>query len=443
MDLPKDLKVIAHYRKNATQLALVSFIFLSTGIVGAYFFYRNFVMSYSPLFSSIAGCFTLGCFYFAFHEAKHMRLNFQYAAASFYARRCHSLFSELVEKGRDYDWTNFLFAKKNFLGFRGGMFSRYRFWRASDLAEYEKSLIDYLISFRRAQELVKQEEKRRNISRGLLRRFILILRELQVSSEEERSYVQDFCSYKNPNRQKEFIDTVCSRIVTLRWRKDSGLFVAKEGRGVISQDSVREDVHLKSMALQASKVSSEEAVRLYEEGLRAELRRDKIRLFGQALAREEKFDNTPEAGEAPATPGQKREIVREVRHISLQGFVRERFQSLEQICTFPEWKMRREIIISLLEPGRSGGRFNKHYFAEDTVKKMVRRQYEMYADETFDVKCLNEAISHLLSIGVLVTKPKTDERTISLSTRTKVNSKEASEIVTLVLKVKRELAGIS
>src|SRR3989338_4957963 len=78
-----------------------------------------------------------------------------------------------------------------------------------------------------------------------------------------------------------------------------------------------------------------------------------------------------------------------------------------------------EIILALARPGQSGGRFNKHYFAEDTVKRMVRRQCKMYSDILFNPTVFNKSVAWLLNHGILITKPKVDERTLSLSTKVK------------------------
>ena len=135
-------------------------------------------------------------------------------------------------------------------------------------------------------------------------------------------------------------------------------------------------------------------------------------------------------------------VQNEVKHLTLQNFARERLQNLAVFATETDWQMCREIILALARPGQSGGRFNKHYFAEDTVKRMVRRQCNMYGDILFRPTVFDDAVSWLLRQGVLVTKPKTDERTLSLSTRVSGATPAGAEIISTVLRLKREMSGL-
>jgi hypothetical protein len=215
---------------------------------------------------------------------------------------------------------------------------------------------------------------------------------------------------------------------------------------VVNQLDSEKDFRLKQLEKESSRVTSDAAQSYYRMALSTESRREKIRLFKRAL--NEDVHSAAVDGEVVTaiatlskTPNEA--AVAEVKYLSLQDFARERLTNLAAFVPVDlEWQMCREIVLALARPGQSGGRFNKHYFAEDTVKRMVRRQCNMYGDILFKPTVFSEAVSWLLHEGVLITKPKVDERTLSLSTRVSGATSAGAEIISMILRLKREMSGL-
>jgi hypothetical protein len=361
---------------------------------------------------------------------------FRFAWAKFYGRRFAGLFDQLMAE--NYDFTNYN---------RKYAFGKWLFWRTKDLVEFEKTLCDYACSYRRAADLANRQAKWAASNARLTQQLVNVFIEWHVSPEDRREVLDDFSSYINPRRRKEFIESYSQRLIHQRWHE---LKFAHEG--VPAGHQVKpgpmvseEDLRLKSLEHQASRVMSDSARHYYTQALETDSRREKIRLFGRALnedVRSAETDGEVVAAIATLSKTPSKAILNEVKHLSLQEFARERLVGLGQFARETEWLMWREIILALARPGQSGGRFNKHYFAEDTVKRMVRRQLNMYAETPFKPSAFDEAVSWLLKNGVLVTKPKVDERTLSLSTNVKNATPDGAAIILMILRLKREMSGL-
>ena len=367
---------------------------------------------------------------------------FKWAWADFYRRRYTGLFDELVTK--DYDLTDF---------HRKYAFSKWAFWRAKDLVKFEETLCDYIISYRRAGDLARRRARWEAANAKLTKQLEVLLDEFQITGAEREEIVDNFSSYDNPRRRREFIDGLCNRLVYDHWREHNQWLVGANDTVVAGQVEDYEplgieDMRLRSLEVQASKVTSESAQQYYREALTIDSRREKIRLFKRALSEDVSsaligIEVAAAMSTISETPSKA--LVNEVKYLSLQDFARERLVDIAGVITPStiDWRMCREIVLALARPGQSGGRFNKHYFAEDTVKKMVRRQCNIYGEFTFQPTNFDEAVSWLLKNGVLVTKPKVDERTLSLSTNVKNATSAGAHIVSTILRLKREMSGLS
>ncbi|MFZ2764067.1 MAG: hypothetical protein WAX80_03480 [Minisyncoccia bacterium] len=363
-------------------------------------------------------------------------INFTGAWAAFYHRRCYHATKSLREDGYGFE---------RFSGKAKNIYSKWGFWRADNLKEFERSLLERLHSYRRAEDMLKQEQRWEKAGIRIAEQLVDVLLEFHVPTDEQGKILEKFYVYANPKRRREFLNNLCFHLTYKQWRESNPLPVGNDGLKPITLGPDNEDVRTKSLEIQASKVVGKNARHYYEEGLKASLRRDRIRHFGRALnedVREAEVEMLPKNGSIRSTPAEN--PVAEVRHISLQSFVRERLAIMESLICEVDWRMCREIVLVLAEPGRSGGRFNKHYYAEDTVKRMVRRQCNMYADIPFDPPVFEKAISLLLELKIVVTKAKTDERTLSLSSHVNnATTREAGEIIAAVLRIKREVSGLS
>ena len=360
------------------------------------------------------------------------------ASALFYCRRYVGLFKQL--QAEKYGFASFD---------RQYRFSKWRFWRAKDLVAYEKTLCDYIRSYRRAEDLACRDRKWAAANQLLTTQLKGVFEEFVVPPDEQHQLLGDFSSIGNPRRRKEFLESMVRNLTYGRWVKEYHHAITApmfaDPSGIIHPRSL-EDVRLESLQVQASKTVSSEANSFYQEGLKTESRRDRIRLFKRALNEDVKAaEAIGEAAGVTALLGNKPmpSALAEVMHISLQSFARERLASMESLVTDADWQMCREVLLVLAEPGRSGGRFKSHYYPEDSLKRMVRRQCDMYADIPFEPAAFKEAIKWLLTHGVVTTKVKTDERTISLLSHVKgAATPEAGKIIGMVLAVKRELTGV-
>ncbi len=373
--------------------------------------------------SVIFAFFTVGVF-------QEFRFRFLMAYRGFYLRRyVHALDVLQSEK---YDIGKILDRRA---------LSWWHFYRAKDLKEFEKSLFDYLASFRRAEDLFRRQVKREALNDKLAKQLEVILDEFQITGEDRRKILIDFSFQNNPRRRRESLDAIRIRIVYRRWKElqpKKDVAVPSEHQ---TEQITEEDFRLRCLQAEASRVTSESALSHYELGLSSSSRHEKIRLFKRALSADIHAVETT-SDELVVKTASLPKVKNEVRHLSLQDFARERLVGLHGLTGTANWQMCREIILALARPGQFGGRFNKHYFAEDTVKRMVRHQCDIYGDISFDPTVFAEAVSVMLKQGVLVTKPKVDERTLSLSTRVGLATPNGSEIISMVLRLKREMGGL-
>ena len=361
------------------------------------------------------------------------RMKFLSAYMGFYLRRYVDALDTLKAEG--YDWEKI--TDKNALSY-------WQFYWAKDLKRFEQSLFDYLRSFRQTEDLLRRQTKWATANAKLTRQLEVVLDEFNVAGDERLEIVEEFSSFDNPERRKDFLERFRTRVTHEGWMQLNQWAHGVSGVHQFTPEPVgsEEDFRLMYLRREASKVKGR-ASQFYYDALNAASRHDKIRLFKRALS--EDIRSAEENGKTPVvvdTTSEMPSVQNEVKHLTLQNFARERLQNLAVFATETDWQMCREIILALARPGQSGGRFNKHYFAEDTVKRMVRRQCNMYGDILFRPTVFDDAVSWLLRQGVLVTKPKTDERTLSLSTRVSGATPAGAEIISTVLRLKREMSGL-
>ena len=373
---------------------------------------------FGPILTGTAMAFTS----FAFADL-------QKAWAKFYHRRYSIFVQQLLDEGYQVPWR----------------MSMIRFYLADNLTAFEKTLLDGLASSRNAIDRRRQQERWSRANLRLRPQLEALLDEFDIQGLDRKRMTELFHTCDSPRKRREYLQSLGRKLAYEKWKN-------------ILEDQIRdtvvavvetlpqslEDIELRSMEVRAARVESSAAWAIYQVALSTSLRRDKIRLFGEALRIDDRESEKEErVGTSQSTP----KIVQraEVKQICLQEFARDRLSVMQKLLPLnTNWQMCREIVLFLLEPGRSGGRFNKHYRAEDSVKVAVRRQYQVNTGRNFDPKEFEEAIEILLACCVLVTKPKTDERTVSLSTRTKnAATPEAAEIIVAVLKLKRELGGFA
>jgi hypothetical protein len=369
------------------------------------------------------------------------RMKFLTAYMGFYLRRYVDALDTLKAEG--YDWERI--TDKNALSY-------WEFYWAKDLKQFEQSLFDYLRSFRRAEDLLRRQAKWAAANAKITSQLEMLLGEFEINGDKRQEILDDFSSYDNPERRKEVLGSIRSRLTHEEWRAMHQFATSNGPSGfprfppeVVSRLDSEEDFRLKQLEKEALKVTSDAAKHYYGEALKADSPRKKIRLFKRALNEDvhsAAVDGEVVAAIATVSKIPNKTVVAEVRYLSLQDFARERLMNIAAFATETDWQMCREIILALARPGQSGGRFNKHYFAEDTVKRMVRRQCNMYGDTLFKPTVFDETVSWLLQQGVLVTKPKVDERTLSLSTRVSAATPVGAEIISMILRLKREMSGL-
>lgn len=354
--------------------------------------------------------------------------DFNVAWESFYWRRYVPLLNQFLEEGYVAPWS----------------VSMWRFFREPSLQKFEETLIDGLRAARRAIDDQRRKAKWEATSKKLRPQLEAVLQEFSATEEERDQALLDFDSFENPRRKREFLDRLAQRLSYERWRHAELTFKSAPNGKLEPVRPQEDDIELRSFLARAALLTLPKARELYEQALRVDSRREKIRLLGSALNLEAKEngvvekveDDKPTISIPPA----------EIKQLSLREFARERLKVLEQLVSKDraDWRMCREIILILLEPGKSGARFNKRYFAEDTIKVEVRRQYQLNVGQQFDPGSFKDAVKLLLDYNVLVKKPKTDERAISLSTRVKgATNKEAAAIITAFLQLKREAKGFA
>ncbi len=350
--------------------------------------------------------------------------DFFQAWSDFYERRYLPKLREFEKRGYKVPWS----------------VSKWRFMRVSDLEEFEKTLMDGLLAARNVIDQQRKIERWRRMSEKLYEQLEILLTDFGVDESGWNLIVGDFNSIENPRRKREFLNGLSSRLAHERWKSIKPTSVSTLSHGV-QESLVPEDIELRSLEARSTSVVDPEALKLVQLASIASLRREKIRYLGQALLLDQK------AEEKKVEVAVRGEILTpaasaEVKRLSLREFSRTRLECMREIIGDADWKMCREIVLVLLEPGRTGARFNKRYFAEDTVAVEVRRRYQVNVGEQFDPTSFSKSVKALLSYGVLVTKPKTDERTLSLSTRVKgAKTPQAAEIIAAALRLKREATG--
>ncbi len=319
--------------------------------------------------------------------------------------------------------------------------SKLRFYWAPDLQEFEKTMIDGLRAARVAIDRERQSQRWERINNRLFSQFDAVCDEFRLDDQRRVQLQQEFTSYDNPRRRREWLDTLGRKLGYERWKAQATNFLnpASAKSSVVIEPPPNEDVELRSMRVRADCVMSPEARQLRASAKAVNNRRDEIRFLGMALRAEERWSS--EAAEVSFVSAPRPVPSEVVRRISLQEFTRERLECFREIFgDATDWQMCREIVLVLLEPGRRKARVGKRYLAEDTVKVEVRRRYQINVGTPFDPRVFAEAVEALKTYyGVLGSKPKTDERTLSLKTRSA--HPQGSRAIQEAFALKRELGG--
>ena len=433
---------IVKERRSATRHGILAIVCIEMMLFAIYRTYNN-ISEHSYFWALVPGVGALILGIFAWDTAMQTRVEFLKAYRKFYLRRYVSALDTLEAEG--YNWKKI--DDKNALSY-------WEFYWSKDLKQFEQALFDYLRSFRRAEDLFRRQRRWAATNNKLTAQLEVLLDEFYVSDDERLETLDYFSSYDNPERRKEVLASVRTRLTHEKWQAMQQLVESSSlsGSTHVSSEMVNnleseEDFRLKQLEKEASKVTSNVAQSLYRQGLTTGARHEKIRFFKRAL--NEDVHSAADDGEVAAamatiSKAPDKAAVTEVKYLSLQDFARERLSDIAGVIPprTIDWQMRREVVLALARPGQSGGRFNKHYFAEDTVKRIVRRQCNMYGDIQFNPTAFSEAVSWLLKNGVLVTKPKVDERTLSISTNVKNATPEGAHVISLILRLKREMSGL-
>ncbi len=430
------IEKIVKERRSATRYSIFALFCFEVMVYALYRVYYN-VHEHNYLWALVPGLAALVMGFFAWDSVLQTRAEFLSAYRKFYLRRYVSAIDTFRAEGYDIN----RIADKNALQY-------WQFYWAKNLKVFEEALFDYLRSFRRAEDLLRRQTKWAAANAKLTTQLEVLLQEFNVIDDDREEVVEDFSSIQNPNRRKEFLVAYRSRMAHERWLGFNHLL---RTTGAVQFDPAlvvnEEDFALKCLEKEASRVTSDSARSYYLQGLNADSKRGKKRFFNRALIEDVRLEEVRSQAEAAiaARARVKSESVtpvREVRYLSLQDFARERLFGLSEIAPDDLWHMCREIILALARPGQSGGRFGEHYFAEDTVKRMVRRQCNLYSEVSFEPKVFDLAVRWLLESRALLSKPKTDERTLSLSTNVKRATPQGAEIISMILRLKREMSGL-
>lgn len=362
--------------------------------------------------------------YIAFFTMLRAWVDFRGAWGAFYSRHYMPLVDQLTNDGYNIPWS----------------VSKWRFLRVPDLKEFERTLIDGLRATRNTIDRERQSQKWARINVGHIPQLAALMDEYAVDELRRRGFADGLASYASPRKRREYLERLGAKLAYDRWKSQLEV-VSQSPTSVAVERQFLEDVELRSYEVRASQVTSPRAVATYQEGLGKTERRERLRLFGNAIRTEEKETDAPDPEQPTPVTANTVMPKAEVKYLSLQGFARERLVCLRDLIG-KDWEMCREIILVLLEPGRHGARFNKRYFAEDTVMVQVRRQYNLNVGRPFDPSTFKDAVAILFAHGVLVSKPKTDERTLSLSTRVKgAPTAQGQKVIVAALQLKRELGG--
>lgn len=435
------IEKVVKERRSATRYGIFAVVCFEIMWYAVYRTYHN-IQEQNYFWALLPGISSLLLGFFIWDSVLQARVEFLKSYRKFYLRRYVPALDTLEAEG--YDWTRI--TDKNALSY-------WQFYWAKDLKRFEQALFDYLRSFRRAEDLLRRQVKWAAANAKLTRQLEVLLGEFEIAGDRRQEILDDFSSYDNPERRKEVLASLRSQLAHDEWRA-MHQFANSNGLSgfplfpteLVNRLESEEDFRLRCLEKETSKVTSDVAKAYYQMAASAKSRREKIRLFKRALS--EDVHSAAVDGEVVAviatlskTPGEK--AVADVKYLSLQDFARERLLNLVALIPVElEWQMCREIVLALARPGQSGGRFNKHYFAEDTVKRMVRRQCNMYGDVMFKPEVFDESVLWLLKNGILVTKPKVDERTLSLSTNVKNATPAGAEIISMILRLKREMSGL-
>ncbi len=360
----------------------------------------------------------------AYFTAAGALKDFYAAWGHFYNRRYLPLLKVYQQEGYTTPWS----------------VSKIRFYRAPDLVNFERTLIDGLRAARVAIDRERRSQKWERMNRRLYSQFDAVCDEFGVYDRQRELLQQEFTAYENPRRRREWLDAIGVKLASERWKAQSTnlLNPASAKSTVVIEPPADEDIELRSMRVRAKCVASAEARALYAQAQGATNRREELRLLGAALRIEER--RTDEDVQKRPSLVTREMPPAEVRQISLQEFTRERLTCFREIFgEKTEWQMCREIVLVLLEPGHGKARIGKHYLAEDTVKVTVRRRYQINVGAPFDPAVFEEAVEVMRAYGILFSKPKTDERTLSLMTRSA--HPQGSRAIKAALALKRELGG--
>lgn len=311
-----------------------------------------------------------------------------------------------------------------------------------DLQAYEDELREYVRHYRRNLETWIREERWIKAGQELSRQLHGLLGRYELSAQSRDAILEKWETIRNPKGKKRYLAALESRLA-------HGDFAAKqlaENGSIASDDEIsdngnpREETdRLKLLVNNAARLNREESRKLLEEATATLSRRDKIRLLKLAL-RVEAQANVDGHDSVPAPKSEEsRRRDAEVQFLSLQDLAREKFCLAGALPPRTNAVMAREIILALLAPGKRGRRFQAAYRAEDTLRVMVRRQYEVHLRKQFDPKVFRETLSWLVNESVLFTKPKTDEQVFSLTSKTRGKSAEAQKVINAYLSFDRSL----
>ncbi|MBP9822528.1 MAG: hypothetical protein KBC81_03785 [Candidatus Pacebacteria bacterium] len=318
----------------------------------------------------------------------------------------------------------------------------WKFLTAPSLQGLEDSLVDGLRAARTVIDRERRQERWDRTNVWLRKQFDAILDDFSVPQERRVGYLSLFETSANPRKRREYLQVMAHKLALQEWLAKHPAVEVSAAETTHSHPS-SEDIELRSMEVRASHLTNPKALYLYQRAKDLKSRRERIRLLGEALREDESGAEKNTASQTPVRQ-EAPKVQHEIKHVFLQEFVRERLSGMKFLVGGGvDWEMCREVVLVPLQPGRRDARFNKHYFAEDTVRETVERQYRLSTGRPFRPAEFKRAVSRLIDLGVLVTKAKTDERTISLSTRTKGSgTSQGAEIVSMILKLKRELSGL-
>lgn len=308
-----------------------------------------------------------------------------------------------------------------------------------DLQKYEDQVREDVRHYSRALELWVREEKWSIAGEKLTVRLEVLLREANFLSKEERSKIfERWEGILNPKRKKEYLLRLESELLHLYHQK-RGFIAFRPPSGKLSSEDMSTEPGPREEVYNASKVALAESRRLIQEANRESDRQRKLRLYAQALEVNKKASLNVSLGvKGQVDSGGERKGA-EIQFISLQDLARERFNLDFYLPKQVDALMSREILLALLAPGQSGRRFTANYRAEDTLRVRVRRQFEVHLGKQFDPKKFRDTLSWLVNEEVLFTKPKTDEKVYSLTSKTSGKSVEAQAVIRAMLAFDRSL----